>query len=460
MGTVGLNFGSLSSGTGFDVAGAVSSILAISGGIETPWKNQLTDLQAQDTAFSTIGTDLSTLSTSLAALTSFDGVLYSKLGSSSDTSTLTLTAASSSAVAGSHTVTVHTLATTSSNYSSQITTASDVLSGSLSIGVGSSSKTVTVDSSSNTLQTLASTINSGSYGVTASVVQSSTGYRLSLVSNTAGTAGQITLTSNLTDTTPSTPTAISFSQGQPGADATLNVDGLETTSASNTVTGAIPGVTFQLLSASGSANTPIQVQITNDNGSIETAFQTLVTSYNAVVADLSTQEGKDSTGKAEPLYGNPTLATIQTQLSQALLGGTASGSINNLSQLGLTLGTDGKLTLSSTTLGTALNAHFSDIVGFLQNNGSFGQSLNNTLNSLGSTSSTGAIFLAKAENAAQEATLNADITKEDALLAAQKISLTAELNKANQILQQLPSQLDEINQIYSATTGYNTNTGG
>lgn len=460
MGTVGLNFGSLSSGTGFDVAGAVSSILAISSGVETPWKNQLSALQAQDTAFSTLGSDLSTLSTSLSALTSFDGVLYSKLGSSSDTNSLSLSSASSSAIAGSHTVIVHTLATTSSNYSSQITSASDVLSGSLTIGVGSASKTITVDNSSNTLQTLAAAINSGSYGVSASVVQSSTGYRLSLVSNTSGTAGQITLTSHLTDTTPSTPAAISFSQGQPGADATLNVDGLETTSASNTVTGAIPGVTFQLLAASGNANTPIQVQIANDNASVETAFQGLVTAYNTVVGDIKTQEGKDSTGKAEPLYGNPTLSTIQTQLSQALLGGSASGSIKNIAQLGLTIGTDGKLSLSTTILGTALNNSFSDVIGFLQNTGSFGQTLTSTINSLGTTGNTGAIFLAQAQNTAQEATLNDNITKEDALIATQKITLTAELNKANQILQQIPSQIDEINQIYSATTGYNQNTGG
>ena len=38
MGTVGLNFGSASSGTGFDVSAAVTSILAIETGVETPYK--------------------------------------------------------------------------------------------------------------------------------------------------------------------------------------------------------------------------------------------------------------------------------------------------------------------------------------------------------------------------------------------------------------------------------------
>ena len=41
MGTVGLSFGSATSGAGFDVASTVTSILAISSAIETPWKTQL-----------------------------------------------------------------------------------------------------------------------------------------------------------------------------------------------------------------------------------------------------------------------------------------------------------------------------------------------------------------------------------------------------------------------------------
>ncbi len=452
MGTVGINFGNLATGNGFDVASTVASIQAISGGVETPWKAQIASLQAQDTAFSSIGTDLSTFSTALGSLTNFDGVFASKLGSSSDTNVLTLSSASAAAIAGSHTVTVTSLAATSSNYSDRIANASDTLSGTLEIKVGSSDRTITLDSTNNTLKTLSAAINAGSYGVTASVVQDTQGYRLSLVSNASGSAGQITLTPSLTDTA-NANTAVNFSVGQKGADAVLNVDGLDTTSASNTVTGAIPGVTFQLLAAAPS--TPVQVQVTNDNSSIETAFTSLVTAYNAIVADIKTQEGKDSTGKAEPLFGNTTLATIQTQLSQALLGGAAVGGIANLAQLGLSLGQDGKLTLENSTLDAALNSNFSDIEGFMQNQGSFGQILTSTLNNLGSVSTKGAIYLALQQNSAQEAALNLNIAKEDALLATQKTALTNELNAANQILHSIPDQLNEINQIYSAETGYN-----
>lgn len=451
MGTVGLNFGAATSGAGFDVASTVSAILAISSAIETPWKTQLTNLQAQDTALSGLGTNLSSLSTAVSALTNFDGVLASKAGSSSNTNILTLSAASPSAVAGSHTIAVSSLAQTSSQYSSRIVNASDTLSGSLSIQIGSgTAQTLTLNSTNNTLATLAYAINSGSYGVSANVVTDTQGSRLSLVSNASGAAGSVTVTPSITDT--ATSSSVSFSVGQSGQDAQLTVDGLATTSASNTVTGAIPGVTFQLLSSS--VGTPVQVQITNDNNSVETAVQSLATAYNAVVSSIKAQEGKDANGNAEPLYGNPTLALLQSQLAASLLGGAGSGSIKNIGQLGLTLNQDGTLTLNVSTLDSALNTHYGDVTGFLQNAGSFGQTFATGLNRLGSANSQGLVSLALNENASAETGLNANVSNEDALIAAQKITLTKELTLANQILQSIPQQLNEQSQIYNAITGY------
>src|SRR5277367_4151688 len=120
MGTVGLSFGSATSGQGFDVATTVAQIQAASQAIETPWQSQLTVLQAQDTVFTSLGTDLSALSTSVQSLTDFEGVFAEKQGSSSDTDVLSLTSASGTAVAGSHTITVGTLAQTSSSVSSAV----------------------------------------------------------------------------------------------------------------------------------------------------------------------------------------------------------------------------------------------------------------------------------------------------------------------------------------------------
>lgn len=451
MGTVGINFGAATSGQGFDVASTVTAILGAQQAIETPWKNQIATLQAQDSVFSTLGTGLSGLTTSLQSLTDFSGVMARMQGSSSDNNVLELTSASSAAVAGSHSIVVSSLAQTSSEYSDTIANAADTLSGSLTID----GHTVTVDSSSNTLSSLASAINQAAIGVTANVITDSSGSRLSLVSNSSGAAGQITISSSLTDAT--TSAAINFHTGQTGQDASLTVDGVAVASASNTVTNALPGVTFQLLSTSPS--TPVQVEITNDDSAVVAAVNNLVTAYNSIVTTINGQEKNDSSGNAEPLYGNPTLATLQNQLSTALLGGAASGSISSVMQLGIGFNQDGTLTLNTDTLNSELNSHYSDIAGFFQNSGSFGQTLASTLNNLGTATNTSLIFLAQQENSAKESTLNQNISDEEARLASEKTRLTTELNTANQIMQSIPSQLNQVDEMYSAITGYNTGRG-
>jgi flagellar hook-associated protein 2 len=458
MGTVGLSFGSATSGQGFDVASTVTAIQASEQAIETPWNNELTALQAQDTVFSALGTDLGSLTTALQSLTDFNGVFAEKQGSSSNTDLLSLTSAGSSAVAGSHTVSITQLAQTSSDVSTAIPSTSDTLTGTVTI----QGKTFdTQANGNNTLTGLASAINSAAIGVTASVITDSSGSRLSIVSGTSGAAGQ--LDAITTNALADGGTSITFpgppNSGQQGQDAQITVDGVQVTSPSNTVTGAISGVTFQLLS-SASPNTNIQVQVTDNTTDIGTAVSNFVSAYNTVVKDINTEETNSSTGTAPALLGSPILAQLQSQLTGALFGGSASGSINNLGQLGISMNNDGTLTLNSDTLNSALSSNLSDVTGFFQNSGSFGQTLSTAVNNLGTQAPNGAIFLAQQQNAAQEKALNTDITNENTLLDAQKTQLTDELNTANQILQSIPSQLNQVNELYSAITGFNENPNG
>jgi flagellar hook-associated protein 2 len=452
MGTVGLSFGSATSGQGFDVATTVSQIQAANQAIETPWQNQLTALKAQDTVLSSLGTDLSTLSTSLQKLTDFEGVFAEKQGSSSNLDVLSLTSASSSAAAGSHTIEVSQLAQTSSDVSSAVASPSDTLTGTVTIQ-GQVFDTSTAGS--NTLAGLVSAINSASIGVTASVITDSSGSRLSIVSGTSGAAGQLSaITSTLSDST-SGGGVISFSTAQTGQDADLTVDGVSVTSASNTVTGAIAGVTFQLLATSAA---PVQVQITDDTTDIATAINSFVSAYNTVVGDVNTQEQSGAGATSAALLGSPLIAQLQEALTNSLFSGAASGSIQNITQLGISVNNDGTLTVDADTLTSALNSNLSDGTGFLQNSGSFGQTLATALNNVGTQAPNGAIYLAQQQNSSQETALNADITNENAILATQKTQLTDELNTANQILQSIPEQLDEVNSVFDSLTGFNPNT--
>lgn len=454
MGAVGISFGSPTSGQGFDVTSTVNQIVTNMQAVETPWKTQLSALQAQDTVLSSIGSDMSSLSSALQTLTDFQGVLSEKEGSSSDTNILQLTSAATNAVAGSHTIVVNSLAQTSSYYSDAIS-GSDTLSGSLTIAVGSAApQTITLDSSDNTISTLASAINSGNYGVSASVIMDGATQRLSLVSRTSGAGGDLTVSASLNDTT--SGSAVNFTQGQAGQDAQFTVDGINATSSSNTVSSVIPGVTFQLLSAAPGTN--VQVEITNNNSDVETAVNSFVTAYNKVMTDLNTQEGNDSSGNPEPLFGNPTIATLQSQLQQAIDFTQSSGAVTSLVELGISTNNDGTLSLNADSLDSLLNSNYQDVVNFFQPSGSFtsfGGNLTTALDNLGNSRSTGVLTLALSQNSTQEAALNKNIGSEETVISTAKNQLTTELNQANFTLQAIPAQIDEINQLYSAITGYN-----
>jgi flagellar hook-associated protein 2 len=422
MAPVGLNFGSPTSGAGFDVTSTVAAITANLQNIETPWKNQLTQLQSEDAVFSNLGTLLSKVSTDVSSLTDFTGVMAQKTGSSSDTSVVELTSATSAAVAGTHTIVVKSLASTSSGYLTELPSASTPLSGSITLQVGNGTpQVISVNPNNNTLSGLASAINNSGVGIIASVLTDATGSRLSLVSSTSGASGNITVVGNqltavtnaavsytasnassgtLTDVptvndtlsgtltlqaganapqtinvdaadgdntlttlmnainnnaglgvtasivtngdgtqslslaaqggqalsvTPSltdTSTPLGYTSAVSGANAQLTVDGVNLTSASNTVSGLIPGVTFQLLAQSpaigGGGQEPVQVIIGNDNTGVESAINQMVTDYNALITAINAQEGNDSSGKPQPLFGSPTLSLLQQQMLSAV----------------------------------------------------------------------------------------------------------------------------------------------
>jgi flagellar hook-associated protein 2 len=196
---------------------------------------------------------------------------------------------------------------------------SNKLSGSVVLKVGSGTpQTITLSSPTNNLTGLETAINAANLGVTASIVTSGGLSSIALQSQTNGAAGALTVTSSLTDTT-----LLGYTSAVPGANASLTVDGVSLTTSSNTVNNLIPGVTFQLL-ATSAANSPVQVVVGNYNSGVESTVNSLVTDYNSLMSAINTQEGKDSSGNSEPLFGSPTLSMLQ----QDILGGIVTNNPN------------------------------------------------------------------------------------------------------------------------------------
>ena len=133
---------------------------------------------------------------------------------------------------------------------------------------------------------------------------------------------------------------------------------------------------------------------------------------------------------------------------------TSQGNINNLTELGITVNDDGSLSLDSATLSSELNTDYSGVVGFFQDANSWGVDFSNTLNNLGASNVDGTLALALKADSATESSLNQNLSSENQLISTEQISLTLELTSADEILQAIPSNLDNINELYSAITGY------
>jgi flagellar hook-associated protein 2 len=185
----------------------------------------------------------------------------------------------------------------------------------------------------------------------------------------------------------------------------------------------------------------------------------MVSDYNAVVSALSAQEGNNASGSPEPLYGSPIISQLQQMLSSALT--TPSGtSLTSPTQIGLSLNSNGTLSLDTDQLTTALNDNYSGVQTLFQNTSSFGLNLEQAVNNAGTGSTTSILSQAQTANSTAETNLNSTISTMDARIATQQTSLTAELNAANQTLQEIPLQLTMVNEIYSAITGYNQSQNG
>jgi len=441
MSTSGINLNSVlsalgSSSSGINVAAAVAQAIAALSIPEQQWQSQQQTLQGDTTTINQIQSDVSSLETSLNALGDPLGALAGMIVTSSDTNVVNATAAAGTP-AGSHVVIVNNIASTASWYSDSVATSSTNLApGSFTIQVGSGAATqVTIGSGVNTLDQLASYINTQHLGVTASVVNDSTGSRLALVSNASGSANGFTI---------SAASGLTFTQASAGQDAALTVDGIPIDSGSNTVTGAVSGLTLNLVGAAPGGQ--INVTISPDTSSAAQAIAKFVGAYNTAIGDVNSQYTVGATNQEGPLSGDAAVRMLQdTLLSAASYSGGGNG-VSILADLGITMNNDGTLSLDTTTLTNTIQNNFTAVQNFMQGASSNGfvTNLNNQLSSLTDPTS-GAFTIDLQSISAENKDLQTQINNFQAYLSTQQTLLTAEYSQADITLQQLPSLQAQIN---------------
>ena len=318
-----VNLGNVVSG-GIDVGSTVAALMQNYNQPQVLLQTQQTLLRGQQSALSTISTNLSDLLTKVDSLKDISGALNAKSTTTTNGALVTATA-SAGAQAGSHTVTVNSLASTGSYYSDQLSSSTKTFTGgdfTFKLAGASSPITIAAGTYGNTLDGLASAINNytGGAGVTANVINDSGGSRLALVSNTSGTAGDINVTAS--------PTGLGFTKATTGADASLKVDGIPVTSATNSVTQAIPGVTLNLVGAD--PKTSVAIGINADTSQAAAAIQAFVTSYNTVASAINAQNAP-----AAVLGGDSTIRELQQRiLSDVSSSLTGNAGTVNLESIG------------------------------------------------------------------------------------------------------------------------------
>ena len=213
-------------------------------------------------------------------------------------------------------------------------------------------------------------------------------------------------------------------------------------SASNTVTGALAGVTLNLHSAPISGET-VNLTLSPNTTDITSAVGDFVSAYNTLLGDVSSDIAYNrATGVAGPLQADSSAQSFFSDLISSTNFNSGSGALRTLTSLGITTNTDGSLNFDSTKLTTALQSNPTAVASFFQgsNSDGFAASLTNTLNTY-TDPTNGAFTVDLSSISAEYQDLTQQTNTLETYLSSQQTILTAEYNKADIAIQQLPQEI-------------------
>ena len=350
--------------------------------------------QAKLSAYGSLKGALSSFQSSVATLT--NPTKFSTVTARLADTTQATASATPTAVAGSYSFQVTTLAQSQKLQSTAaFSSVTDTLGyGTLTVSFGTystatspatptftlnpdkSNKSITIGSGQSSLLGVRNAINAANIGISANIINDGTsGNHLVITSNDTGETNALRITVADSDGSNTTASGLSnlaydpvnsinnmtVPSGGAAQNASLKIDGINISKASNTITDAIQGVTLNLTNVSSTAT---KLTVAQDSSATQTALQSFVTAYNTVnkaITDLSKYDL--STKKAAVLYGDSSLTTLKSQMrgvfNKAL--STSGGGLTNLTEVGIAFQKDGTLALDTTKLNTTLRDSTKDV---------------------------------------------------------------------------------------------------
>jgi flagellar hook-associated protein 2 len=416
----------------------------------------LTALQARQTAvatrianFATLATKTNALETAANALSSASSLAgFSAV--STDSSAVTVSAGSG-ASAGHYDIVVSELARAqvkaSTSFAASSTAAFVTTDGTLAITATGSATPVNVDLTAGmTLAQVADAINTKTdAAATASVVQDGTSsFRLVLTAKATGVANGFTIAN-----TPSGDVAFGINAVD-ATNASLKVNNIDITSASNTLDAAIPGASITLLKKS--ATTTVGVDIASDPSVLKSKVSGFIFAYNEVVRFVATQTTAANGGDDSSIARDPLVRQLRNSLRTVLTSSYGAGGTTNLSQIGVEFDrTGGTLSLKGAAFDAALKGGAAGLsslfAGTTDAPGVFA-SVSSLLDSY--TQSSGTFSAVKAQLTAQVTNMSTQIDRMQSRLALRRTALQKEFTAADQAMSALKNQSSSLTSFSSS----------
>ena len=347
-----ITFGGLA--TGLDTGSIISQLVAIRRAPITQMQERQSTYERQISALNDLKTKLLALQTAAADLDTSSE--FAALTATSGDEELLTASANGLAAAGEYQITVHALASHQKDISQGFDSlAANVGSGTISVDIGGEISQIELTEPVNSLADLQAAINDAGLGVNATILNDggdTTPYRLVLTGAESGADAAYSIDfSGLSGGTAPVLTSVATAQ-----DASLTIDTIPVISASNSVTGAITGLTLELEGAD--PDTTVSLTVEADAEAIEEKIQALVDAYNDLLGYITDQSAEEGT-----LRGNSTMRSVKSRMQQlfALPLSDGSGDLSMLAQVGISQADGGLLEYDSAAFADAMNGGYGDV---------------------------------------------------------------------------------------------------
>ncbi|MFC7368574.1 flagellar filament capping protein FliD [Vreelandella zhaodongensis] len=357
---------SLGVGSGLDLTGLLEQLRGAERQKLVPITQQKTQQEAKISGYGQLKSAMSQFQTSVNKLN--DPKLYQSLSTEIRGGNAIKATASSEATAGRYDVEVTqlaragSLATNSIQGDNALTQGLTEAGASLTLTFGKDAdnnditRTIALTEGSS-LEDIRDQINDFDFEdgpkVNASIVNDGSGYRLALNSATTGEEGSIN-GMDFTGLAGGVALASDPDTAYEGRNAKLKVNGIAITSETNSVQGAIAGVTLNLEKVT-EADSPNTVVVARNTLAVREAVEGFVKGYNDLKAKIGELTAFNGGGDAAGgLIGDRAVRSIESQLRSALVGNVPGGDISRLSDIGIELKKDGTLELDSTKMSDAV----------------------------------------------------------------------------------------------------------